>query len=210
MVHQSGGGVAGLYFAIHLARSGASVSIVTKKEAVESNTRYAQGGIATVFGDGYSIESHVWDTLDAGSGLCDAAAVETEIREGPERVEDLLAMGARFSRTEDGQLSLGREGGHSHHRVVHADDWTGRELVRTLLEAAKAEERVTFFEDHQALDLIVDSDGHCCGAWVRQGVTGDGSRPDASGAQIQTIAAPVTLLATGGAGAILQARRIHP
>ena len=212
MVHQSdylsiGGGVAGLYFAIHLARSGACVSIITKKAAVESNTRYAQGGIAAVFGGGDSIESHIRDTLDAGSGLCDATAVETAIREGPRRVEDLLAMGARFSREEDGQLSLGREGGHSHHRVVHADDWTGRELVRTLLEAARAEERVTFFEDHQALDLIVDSDGHCCGAWVRHGVMGDGSQPDgpgpdAAGEQIEAFVAPVTLLATGGAGAI--------
>ncbi|MBT6146155.1 MAG: FAD-binding protein, partial [Gemmatimonadetes bacterium] len=195
-MHQSdylsiGGGVAGLSFAIELARGGATVSIVTKKAATESNTRYAQGGIATVFGGGDSTESHIRDTLDAGSGLCDKMAVETAIREGPRRIEDLLAMGARFSREEDGQLSLGREGGHSHHRVVHADDWTGRELVRTLLEAARAEERVVFYEDHQAIDLIVDTDGHCRGAWVQQGA-----------GKIETFAAPVTLLATGGAGAI--------
>ena len=150
-----GSGVAGLYFAIQAARSGASVSIVTKMAATESNTRYAQGGIAAVFGGDDSIEAHIRDTLDAGCGLCDTTVVETAIREGPRRVEDLLALGARFSREEDGQLSLGREGGHTYHRVVHADDWTGRELVRTLLEAAKAEELVTFYEDHQALDLIV-------------------------------------------------------
>ncbi len=164
-----GSGVAGLYFAIQAARSGASVSIVTKKGAEESNTHYAQGGIATVFGDDDSIEAHIRDTLEAGSGLCDAAVVETTVRAGPRRVEDLLKLGVRFSREEDGRLSLGREGGHSHHRVVHADDWTGRELVRRLLEAARAEERVTFFEDHQAIDLIVDSDGHCRGAWVEAG-----------------------------------------
>jgi L-aspartate oxidase len=192
-----GSGVAGLYFAIHAARSGASVSIVTKMAAAESNTRYAQGGIAAVFGDDDSIEAHIQDTLDAGSGLCDPAVVETAIREGPRRVEDLLALGARFSREEDGQLSLGREGGHTYHRVVHADDWTGRELVRTLLEAAKAEERVTFFEDHRALDLIVDSDGHCRGAWVR-----DGSHRDGSRGEIRAFEASVTLLATGGAGGI--------
>ena len=202
MVHRSdylsiGSGVAGLYFAIQVARGGATVSIVTKKAATESNTRYAQGGIATVFGGDDSIESHIRDTLDAGAGLCDAAAVETAIGEGPRRVQDLLALGAQFSREEDGQLSLGREGGHSHHRIVHADDWTGREVVRTLLEAARAEERVTFFEDHQALDLIVDTDGNCCGAWVQHG-----ARPDGSGGRIEAFSSPVTLLATGGAGAI--------
>lgn len=198
MGHQSdylsiGSGVAGLYFAIQAARSGASVSIVTKKAAEESNTRYAQGGIATVSGSDDSIESHIRDTLDAGAGLCDVKAVETAIGEGPRRVQDLLAMGIRFSREENGRLSLGREGGHRYHRVVHADDWTGRELVRTLLEAARAEERVTFLEDHQAIDLIIDSDGHCCGAWVEQGM--QPGRPEA-------FQAPVTLLATGGAGTI--------
>ena len=202
MGHQSdylsiGSGVAGLYFAIQAARSGATVTIVTKKAAVESNTRYAQGGIATVFGGDDSIEAHIRDTLDAGSGLCDAAVVETAIREGPRRVEDLLELGARFTREEDGRLSLGREGGHSYHRVVHADDWTGRELVRTLLEAAKAEERVRFHEDHQALDLIVDSDGHCRGAWVQQGMQCDGTQ-----GEITAFEAPVTMLATGGAGGI--------
>jgi L-aspartate oxidase len=192
-----GSGVAGLCFAIHAARDGATVSIVTKKAASESNTRYAQGGIATVVGGDDSIEAHIRDTLDAGAGLCDAATVEAAIREGPQRVDDLLGMGAQFSREEDGRLSLGREGGHSYHRVVHADDWTGRELVRTLLEAAKAEERVSFYEDHQALDLIVDSDGHCCGAWVQHGANTDGSP-----AEITAFEAPVTLLATGGAGGI--------
>ena len=192
-----GSGVAGLYFAIQAARSGASVSIVTKKGAEESNTHYAQGGIATVFGDDDSIEAHIRDTLEAGSGLCDAAVVETTVRAGPRRVEDLLKLGVRFSREEDGRLSLGREGGHSHHRVVHADDWTGRELVRRLLEAARAEERVTFFEDHQAIDLIVDSDGHCRGAWVEAR-----TREARTHGGIQAFEASVTLLATGGAGGI--------
>lgn len=196
-----GSGVAGLYFAIQAARSGASVSIVTKMAATESNTRYAQGGIAAVFGGDDSIEAHIRDTLDAGCGLCDTTVVETAIREGPRRVEDLLALGARFSREEDGQLSLGREGGHTYHRVVHADDWTGRELVRTLLEAAKAEELVTFYEDHKALDLIVDPDGHCCGAWVRAGLRGEGSSEGSQGG-VSAFEASVTLLATGGAGGI--------
>lgn len=188
-----GSGVAGLTFAIQAARGGASVSIVTKTEAAESNSRYAQGGIAAVFGDDDSIEAHVRDTLEAGAGLCDVNAVETTMQEGPQRVRELLALGAQFSRTEDGQLSLGREGGHSYHRVVHADDWTGRELVRTLLEAARAEERVTFIEEARVVDLIVDTDGRCRGAWVQQG---------AGAGKIDAFEARATLLATGGLGQV--------
>lgn len=186
-----GSGVAGLTFAIHAVRGGASVSVVTKKEASESNSRWAQGGIAAVFGDDDSTEAHIRDTLDAGAGLCDASAVETTVREGPRRVEELLVMGARFSRREDGRLSLGREGGHQHHRIVHADDWTGRELIRTLLQAARAEERVAFHEDAGALDLILDGKGRCRGAWVQT-----------AGREVTAFTARATLLATGGTGAL--------
>ena len=189
-----GSGIAGLYFAILAARSGARVAVVTKKEAADSNTRFAQGGIAAALGPGDSPETHARDTLEAGAGLCDPEVVETVVREGPGRVEDLVALGVEFSRAGDGLLSLGREGGHSAHRVAHADDWTGRELVRALLEAARAEERVTTFPGHLALDLIVDGQRRCRGVRALP--------EDSPGAEVVTFTAPVTVLATGGAGRI--------
>ena len=188
-----GSGIAGLYFSILAARSGARVAMVTKREAADSNTKWAQGGIAAALGPGDTPGTHVRDTLEAGAGLCDPGVVETVVREGPGRVEDLVALGVRFSR-DDGRLSLGREGGHSAHRVVHADDWTGRELVRALLAAAEAEERVTTFPGHLALDLIVDGRGRCRGVWARP--------QDRPGAEVAAFTAPVTVLATGGAGRI--------
>ena len=189
-----GSGIAGLYFAIQAARSGARVAVVTKKAAADSNTRFAQGGIAAALGPGDSPETHVSDTLEAGAGLCDPEVVETVVREGPGRVRDLVALGVQFSRARDGRLSLGREGGHSTHRVAHADDWTGRELVRALLEAARAEERVTTFPGHLALDLIVDGQGRCRGIRALS--------EDRPAAQVTAFTAPVTVLATGGAGRI--------
>ena len=188
-----GSGIAGLYFSILAARSGARVAMVTKREAADSNTKWAQGGIAAALGPGDTPGTHVRDTLEAGAGLCDPGVVETVVREGPGRVEDLVALGVRFSR-DDGRLSLGREGGHSAHRVVHADDWTGRELVRALLAAAEAEERVTTFPGHLALDLIVDDQGRCRGVWARP--------QDRPGGEVAAFTAPVTVLATGGAGRI--------
>ncbi len=188
-----GSGIAGLYFSILAARSGARVAMVTKQEAADSNTRWAQGGIAAALGPGDSPGTHVRDTLEAGAGLCDPGVVETVVREGPGRVEDLVALGVRFSR-DDGRLSLGREGGHSAHRVVHADDWTGRELVRALLAAARAEERITTFPGHLALDLIVDGQGRCRGVWA--------SPRDRPGGEVVAFTAPATVLATGGAGRI--------
>lgn len=189
-----GSGIAGLYFAIQAARSGARVAVVTKKEAADSNTRFAQGGIAAVLGPGDSPETHVRDTLEAGAGLCDPEVVETVVREGPGRVQDLVALGVRFSRAGDGRLSLGREGGHSTHRVAHADDWTGRELVRALLAAVQAEERITPFPGHLAVDLIVDGQGRCRGVRAFS--------EDRPAAQVTDFTAPVTVLATGGAGRI--------
>ena len=189
-----GSGLAGLYFAIRAARSGARVAVVTKQEAADSNTNWAQGGIAAVLGAADSPAAHVRDTLESGAGLCDPEVVETVVREGPGRVEDLVALGVRFSRGGDGRLSLGREGGHSTHRVAHADDWTGRELVRALLEAAAAEERIAAFDGHLALDLIVDGQGRCRGVWARP--------RDRPGGEAAAFTAPVTVLATGGAGRI--------
>ena len=189
-----GSGLAGLFYAILAARGGARVVMVTKKEAADSNTRWAQGGLAAALGASDSPAAHVRDTLEAGAGLCDPEVVETVVREGPGRVEDLVALGVRFSREGDGGLRLGREGGHSAHRVAHADDWTGRELVRALLEAARAEERITTCDGHLALDLIVDGRGRCRGVWARP--------EDRPGGEVAAFTAPVTVLATGGAGRI--------
>ena len=185
-----GSGAAGLYFAILTAQSGASVTVVTKSGAGESNTRYAQGGIAAALGSDDSVAFHIQDTLDAGDGLCNRQAVQTAITDGPRVVEDLLQLGTQLSRTAAGELSLGREGGHTRHRVAHADDWTGREISRSLVAAAKAQEGIRLVAGAPVVDLAIDSKGRCRGAWALDGPT----------AELLALEARATLLATGGAG----------
>ncbi|MEE2659461.1 MAG: L-aspartate oxidase [Candidatus Latescibacterota bacterium] len=188
-----GTGAAGLYFALQAAERG-SVSLVTKKGASESNTRYAQGGIASVIGSGDSEESHVQDTLASGAGLSQREAVELTVQEGPRAIQNLIRLDTRFSMEENGSLSLGREGGHSHNRIVHADDLTGRELSRSLLEAAGSQGRIALHEHHLGIDLLMESGKtrRCHGVQAL----------DASTGEIVEFCAPVTLLATGGAGQI--------
>jgi glycine/D-amino acid oxidase-like deaminating enzyme len=152
-----GTGIAGLVFALRMARHG-SVAVVTKKERPESSTNYAQGGIAAVFSDDDSYELHREDTLIAGAGLCHRDAVEVLVREGPARVRELIEIGVRFSR-EDGALSLGREGGHSRRRIVRAADLTGREVERALLSAVAADPNIEIFENHVAIDLLIAPSG---------------------------------------------------
>jgi L-aspartate oxidase len=125
-----GSGIAGLSYALRAAEHG-TVAVMTKKERAESSTNYAQGGIAAVMGEDDTIELHVRDTLLAGAGLCHREAVELLARDGADRIRDLMAWGVRFTELERG-LSLGREGGHSRRRVVHAADLTGREVERAL------------------------------------------------------------------------------
>jgi len=186
-----GSGVAGLAFAIKAAEKG-SVAVVTKRERRESNTNYAQGGIAAVMDEQVdSIASHVRDTLAAGAGLCREEIVAGVIREGPEVVGELVSWGARF--TEDsGALSLAREGGHSHPRVVRADDMTGREVARTLVKAAEAQTGLQFLDHHMAVDLSLDDAGRCCGAQVL----------DVASGQLLDVRAGATMLATGGCGQV--------
>ena len=136
-----GSGIAGLSFSLKACRY-ADVVVVTKKERIESNTNYAQGGVAAVFDPGDSHEIHIADTLVAGAGLCHRRAVEELVREGPERVRELMDWGVRFSR-EAGRVSLGREAGHSERRILHASDLTGQEIERALLEAVAAEPRIS-------------------------------------------------------------------
>lgn len=194
-----GSGIAGLSFALKVADHG-TVAIVTKKESAESNTNYAQGGIAAVIDDGDSYEKHIEDTLIAGAGLCDLEAVRIVVTEGPERVRELMALGAEFTR-EQGHLHLGKEGGHSENRIVHAADTTGREVERALLARVNAHPNIQIFQHHFALELITDHhrgrhvtrvqpDVTCYGAYVL----------DEVGQRVMTILARVTLLATGGSG----------
>ena len=186
-----GSGIAGLFFALKAAQHG-SVAVVTKRERGESNTQYAQGGIAAAMDAADSVARHAQDTLAAGAGLCDRAVVEGVVAEGPEVVDELLAIGAQFNQARPGVLALGREGGHAHARVVHADDMTGREVTRALVAAVQALPQVALYDHHLAVDLIVDDQRRCYGAWVL----------DSEQAAPIAAFAPVTLLATGGCGRV--------
>ena len=191
-----GSGIAGLSFALQAARHG-SVALLAKRGRSESNTAYAQGGIAAVFGPQDSFEQHIQDTLSAGAGLCRQEAVRVTVTEGPTRVRELMDLGAEFTRdaTPFG-YHLTREGGHSQRRVVHAADLTGMEVERTLLDAA-AHAGVQFFEDHHAIDLILASR---LGASAER-VLGAYALDTRSGG-VHSFAAKAVVLATGGAGKV--------
>lgn len=185
-----GSGIAGLLTAHKLARLG-RVTLVTKKAAAESNTNYAQGGIAAVMSEIDSFESHVRDTLVAGAGLCDEAVVRMTAAEAPERVRELQEMGVRFSERES-VVDLGLEAGHSHRRILHAGDITGREIERALVASVRRSRGVRVIEDHLAVDLLLDARGDCRGAYVMDRCSG----------RIEPYTADATVLATGGAGKI--------
>jgi L-aspartate oxidase len=184
-----GSGIAGLRAALSLADAG-RVVVVTKADPRESNTGYAQGGIAVAMSDEDSPALHGRDTMAAGDGLCRPDAVDVLVREGPAYVRELIAWGAAFDRDESGRLALGREAAHTVRRVLHARDTTGREIGRVLWEKVSAHPRVTVHEDAEATALEV-RDGVCAGAQFR-------SRDGA----VQTVEAGRTLIATGGAGQV--------
>ena len=152
-----GSGIAGLTFALKAARHG-SVLLVTKKARAETNTNYARGGLAAVLGDDDEMRLHVADTLEAGAGLCHLGVVETVVAEGPVRVRELMSWGTTFDRDQGGRLALGREGGHSRRRIVHAGDRTGHAIEHALLAAVEAEPAITVLEDHLAVDLLLSED----------------------------------------------------
>lgn len=198
-----GSGIAGLWFSLGVADQG-RVAIITKKETAESNTNYAQGGIAGVWDKNDSIESHIQDTLNAGAGLCNENVVRDVITEGPREIQALIDMGASFTKAE-GQLHLAREAGHAHPRILHARDRTGREIERVLLEKIQAHPNITIFDFHYAVDLITEHhlgqhvtrlrpDVSCYGAYVL----------DERDETVHTFLARVTLLATGGSCAVYQ------
>ncbi len=151
-----GAGIAGLNFALNIADSGV-VHVISKTSLGESNTNYAQGGIASVFTSHDSFDAHKKDTFDAGAGLCHPDAVDVMVKEGPQRINDLIQWGVVFSRKENqSEYDLAREGGHSVNRIFHVKDFTGAEIQRVLLERAKSHPNIHFFEDHYAIDLITE------------------------------------------------------
>ena len=198
-----GSGIAGLTFALKAAPH-KRVAIVTKRQLTEANTQYAQGGIAAVTKPTDSVELHVADTLRAGAGLCREEVVRTIVEQGPARVEELVGLGMEFTRGEsisaDGErfYSLGKEGGHSKRRVLHAKDATGREIMRALLAALERSPNVSVFEDHFAIDLITTAkleapgENRCVGAYVLNRQAGE----------VSTFSAPHVVLATGGCGKV--------
>ncbi len=195
-----GSGLAGLTYALSVAQHG-RVALLTKKTRSDANSSWAQGGIAGVLADDDSFDLHVSDTLIAGAGLCHEDAVEILVREGPERIRELIAMGAQFNMEPDagGQsvLSLGREGGHSRNRIVHTADYTGWECERTLLEAVKRCPEIEVHEHYFVTDLAVEETEAgrvCTGAHALNGQTGART----------TFRARATLLATGGCGHVYQ------
>ena len=182
-----GGGLAGLRAAMAVDPR-FDVLVVTKEAVRESNSAYAQGGIASVLGPEDSFENHVEDTLAAGRGLCDRRVVELVVQEAPAAIEELIAWGVEFDR-RDGDLALGREGGHSHSRIVHAlGDATGKEVMRGVIERAKSQENIDLWPDTFTVDLLT-SDGACRGAVVWNKHHGK-----------TLIWAKAVILCTGGAG----------
>ncbi|MFD8548714.1 L-aspartate oxidase [Streptomyces sp. NPDC059649] len=194
-----GSGVAGLTAALRCAAAGRRTVVVTKARLDDGSTRWAQGGIAAALGDGDTPEQHLDDTLVAGAGLCDEAAVRTLVTEGPDAVHRLIAAGARFDTTPEGdEIALTREGGHHRRRIAHAGgDATGAEISRALVEAVRAAGLRTI-ENALVLDLLTDEAGRTAGVTLH--VMGEGQH-DGVGA----VHAPAVVLATGGMGQVFSA-----
>lgn len=196
-----GAGIAGLSFALRAAKKG-KVIIFTKKAAEESNTAWAQGGIASVLKEGFhekgdSIENHVIDTLEAGAGLCNEEVVRKIVSEGQETIEDLLSYGVQFDQ-ENEQFLLGKEGGHSHRRILHRRDTTGQEISSNLLAAARSEPNITILEHHFVIDLITSSklgavsSDRIIGAYVLNQATGE----------VKVFRSDRVVIAAGGCGKV--------
>lgn len=200
-----GSGIAGLSFALKAAKSG-TVAVATKKDKLETSTNYAQGGIASVLGPDDSFQLHIQDTLNAGDGLCHQDVVEMVVRSGPDRIRELMELGVQFNpaAAKASSLDLGREGGHSRNRIVHAQDMTGQAVEKALVAAAEANSNIHIFENHLALDLIIEDhsiragsitvrqEDVCRGAYILDSTTGE----------IHNFLAHAVLLCTGGAGKI--------
>ncbi len=194
-----GSGVAGLTTAIRARRAGHRVLLVTKAKVDEGSTRWAQGGIAAALAEDDSPEDHLADTLEAGAGLCDEAAVRFLVTAGPAAVRRLIGLGAQFDREPGGEISLGREGGHHHDRIAHAGgDATGAEISRALVAAVARDEGIETIENALVLDLLRDVFGAVQGLTLH--VMGAGQRDGVGG-----VLTPAVVLATGGIGQVFSA-----
>lgn len=201
-----GSGIAGLTFALKTSQKlpDSKITIITKADESESNTKYAQGGIAVALDKVFdSYQKHIDDTLVCGDGLCNPAIVELVVKEGPERLAEFIEWGANFDRNKSGNYDLGREGGHSVNRILHHKDVTGLEMERTLLRQIHAQKNITVLQHHFAIDLLTDhhrpgkaskwrSYNQCYGVYALNRANG----------KIEKIISKVTLLATGGAGQV--------
>jgi L-aspartate oxidase len=195
-----GSGIAGLSYALQAANHG-SVAIVTKRDISESATKYAQGGIASVFSAEDSFEAHIEDTMVAGAGICHEDVVRMVVEEGPQTIRNLIDWGVKFTTNGAGaDYDLTREGGHSARRILHSEDITGREIERALVEAVRQHPHIQVYEHHIAIDLITTAkleknplaENRCLGAYVL----------DINDGQVITFASKITLLASGGAGKV--------
>ncbi len=191
-----GGGVGGLTFAIKSANF-AKITVIMKKGEFDSNTAHAQGGIAAVLSPEDSYEAHIKDTLKAGDALCKRKIVELVVKKGPDRIKELMEWGVPFDR-HNGELELGREGGHSMRRVAHATDFTGREVQKVLVEKAKTTPNIDIHENRMAIDLIttkkmkLKGKNKILGAYVLNKDTGE----------VDVYSAKAVVLATGGSGKV--------
>lgn len=198
-----GSGLAGLGYALKVADF-ASVNLVTKRGLTETSTSKAQGGIAAVLGADDRFEYHIQDTLTVGEGLSHQDIVGLVVRQGPERIKELVNMGAHFDVGADNGFDLGREGGHSRRRIIHAHDMTGAEVERILAEKVLAHPNIRVFENHMGVNLfteervvrrgrsVVNREANCLGAYVLNRTNGE----------VDTFSAAITLLATGGVGKV--------
>jgi L-aspartate oxidase len=195
-----GSGIAGLSFALKASQHG-SVAVITKRKGSDSNTAWAQGGIACVTSDEDSFELHVRDTLEAGAGLCDERVVRTIVTEGPDAIRELQEIGVHFDEREISghrELDLGREGGHSKRRVLHVQDVTGREIENALLAELARAPHVQLLENYMAIDLITAAklgfaaEDRCLGLYAL----------DETNGEVETIRSNRVVLATGGCGKV--------
>lgn len=195
-----GSGIAGLMFALKASKYG-KVSIVTKAALSDTNTRYAQGGIAAVFSKPDNFDKHIRDTLIAGAGCCDEKVVRMVVSEAPDRIKDLIALGVPFDRKEDGSYDLAREGGHSEYRILHHKDKTGEAIQKTLAERVRKDPNIRIYEEHFAIEILTQHhlgevvkrnypDIKCFGAYVA----------DLKGQRVIAFLSKVTVVATGGIG----------
>jgi len=200
-----GSGIAGLSFALKAALRG-KVTIVTKKETMDTSTNYAQGGIASVLDPNDSFDLHIKDTLESGAGLCNEQVVHMVVTNGPDMIKGLISLGVNFShnKTQADRLDLTQEGGHSRRRIVHTKDLTGQEVERALIHNVEKNKNIQIYENHMVIDLITTSKfikrglstnetkETCWGAYVLDIITGE----------VHTFLSKVTVLATGGAGKV--------